>query len=61
MKFALYPTPDFLDLDGWKRLLDELRREPADVAGHEAALRQAETMVEILSEPGAAERPAEAR
>lgn len=55
MKFDLYPTPDFLDLDGWKRHLDALHREPKDVAGHEVALRHAETMVEVLSEPGASE------
>ncbi|ALF02110.1 hypothetical protein [Salipiger abyssi] len=52
MKLALRPSPDFFDLPAWEARLEELRAEPQDAAGREAAISHAETMVELLSEPG---------
>lgn len=56
---AIYPTPDPLDLDGWRRHLDWLRSEPSGIVAHADAIARAEQMIRLLEAPPA-QRPPEA-
>lgn len=57
---SLYPTPDPLDLDGWRGHLDWLRSEPKEIASRENAIERAEMMIRLLENPSPAQRPTEA-
>jgi len=57
---ALYPTPDLLDLDGWKRHLDWLRTEAEEILGREDAIERAWQTIRLLENTDAPQRPTEA-
>ncbi len=57
---ALYPTPDPLDLDGWRRHLDWLRSEPGQIVARDSAIERAEMMIRLLEAPPSPQRPTEA-
>jgi len=56
---VLRPTPDLLDLDGWRRELDWLLAQPANLFRRAEAIAEAEYMVRLLEER-AQKAPAEA-
>ncbi|WP_081531259.1 hypothetical protein [Rhodovulum sp. P5] len=61
MKIVLRPTPDFLDLEGWRAYLEEVRADAEDVVGRDLAIKDAEAMVKLLEEHEAAQRGTEGR
>lgn len=50
MRIALRPTPDLLDLDGWRRELALAESEPDDTVGRSHAIELAQSMVAALTE-----------
>lgn len=59
MTIVLRPTPDLLDLAAWRRELEWLRAQPANLFRRAEAMAEAEDMVRLLEER-AQKTPAEA-